>query len=388
MDFEEIERPFWQKRFQEAWRKRPIVWLSGVRRTGKTTLARSLSGTTFLNCDLPSTGRLLGDPERFFESVRTPIVVFDEIHQLDNPSMILKIGADSFKHLKILATGSSTLGASKKFRDTLTDRKRSIHLLPVLPEEARSFARSDLMRRLQRGGLPPALLSDSYDPEFYAEWLDSFFARDIQELFAVEKRQPFLKLLELLLLENGHLLDASGLARLSGLSRPTIVRYLEILESTQAISVIRPFSGNSKQALVHQPKVYGFDTGFVSFARGWKELRSEDCGNLLENLTLESLQAIAGSHPIHYWRTKQKREIDFVVPVARNLIHAVECKWKSTAFSPDHLKAFREDHPQGKNILVCSDVRHSHEKSYGKLTVRLMGIEGFREEFEALLQSR
>ena len=104
-----IPRPFWVDKLERAWERAPVVWLSGVRRIGKTTLTQELPDALFLNCDLPSTARRLRDPERFYPSVEEPIVIFDEIHRLDDPSLLLKVGADEFKHLKILATGSSTL---------------------------------------------------------------------------------------------------------------------------------------------------------------------------------------------------------------------------------------------------------------------------------------
>ncbi len=79
---------------------------------------------TYFNCDLPSVEAAVRDPQVFFRSQVKPIVVFDEVHQLRNPARLLKIGADLFPKLKILATGSSTLAATKKFRDTLAGRKR------------------------------------------------------------------------------------------------------------------------------------------------------------------------------------------------------------------------------------------------------------------------
>ena len=134
----------------------------------------------------------LRDPESFFHSVKQRLVVFDEVHQLPDPSRLLKIGADAFPGLKILATGSSTLAATQKFRDSLTGRKRVVELVPVLHEELPAFGVVDLRERLLRGGLPPALLAKTHDPEFYAEWLDGYFARDVQELFRLEKRAGFL----------------------------------------------------------------------------------------------------------------------------------------------------------------------------------------------------
>ena len=123
-------RPFWLKRIEGAWCETPIVWLCGVRRSGKTTLAEALGPerTVYLNCDLPTVEDMVRDPQVFFRGCSKPVVVFDEIHQLRDPARVLKSGADVFPKLKILATGSSTLAASKKFRDTLTGRKRLVHL--------------------------------------------------------------------------------------------------------------------------------------------------------------------------------------------------------------------------------------------------------------------
>jgi len=120
-----VPRPYWLQRIEQAWREAPIAWLCGVRRCGKTTLAESLGEerALYVNCDLPAVEDMVRDPRLFFRSCSRPVVVFDEIHQLRDPTRLLKVGADAFPKLKILATGSSTLAASRKFRDTLTGRK-------------------------------------------------------------------------------------------------------------------------------------------------------------------------------------------------------------------------------------------------------------------------
>ena len=199
-----IARPFWLQRIEAAWRDVPIAWLCGVRRVGKTTLAESLGADRILyvNCDVPAVEDMVRDPQLFFRDCSKAIVVFDEIHQLRNPTRLLKIGADVFPQVKILATGSSTLAASKKFRDTLTGRKRLVHLTPVLWDELTAFA-STLQKRLLHGGLPPALLAETNRPAFYREWVDSFFARDIQRLFAFRDMNSFNALFEYLLGQSG-----------------------------------------------------------------------------------------------------------------------------------------------------------------------------------------
>jgi uncharacterized protein len=154
-----IDRPFWQQRIEAAWREAPVAWLCGVRRSGKTTLAQQLGEDRihYVNCDLPVVEDMVRDPELFYRGCPKPVVVFDEIHQLRDPSRLLKIGADAFPWLRILATGSSTLAASRKFRDTLTGRKRLVQLVPALWNELPAFGNVPLLRRLWHGGLPPAL---------------------------------------------------------------------------------------------------------------------------------------------------------------------------------------------------------------------------------------
>lgn len=377
-----VERPFWASRIQRAWDHAPVAWLSGVRRVGKTTLAKSLARARYLNCDLPSTAELLRDPESFFDAVREPIVVLDEVHQMPDPSRLLKIAADAFPHLKILAIGSSTLAATRKFRDALTGRKREILLLPVLAEELPAFDVRDVKERLLRGGLPQALLSAAPDPEFYAEWMDSFFARDIQELFRVEKRSGFLLLLETLLRQSGGLVEVTSLAKTSGLSRPTILNYLNVLQVTHAIKVLRPYHAGGRRELLQQPKVYGFDTGFVAHARGWDTLRPEDCGQLWEHLVLDTLKSLRPVPRVHFWRDKQQREVDFVLPRTRGTCDAIECKWRASSFDPKSLAVFRSQYPSGRNFVVTSDTRESYVQRIAQLPVRFVPISDLRRFLE------
>ncbi|WP_295583435.1 ATP-binding protein [uncultured Lamprocystis sp.] len=367
-----IQRPFWQQRIQAAWREAPIAWLCGVRRSGKTTLAQSLGAEQMLyvNCDLPSVEDMLRDPQVFFRGCSKPVVVFDEIHQLRDPARVLKIGADGFPELRILATGSSTLAASKKFRDTLTGRKRVVHLTPVLWDELEAFGVA-LPQRLFHGGLPPALLAESKQAAFYREWLDSFFARDIQRLFGFRDMNRFNTLFEYLLQQSGGQFEVTKTATALGITRPTVESHVSALEITHAITLVRPFHGGGQHELVKQPKIYAFDTGFVSFARGWDPLRQEDFGLLWEHLVLEHLQARFPDTPVRYWRDKQGREVDFVLAHRRDHVDAIECKWNPVAFDSSALQVFRSYYPEGRNFLVSPAGAPGYVKRFGALEVRV-----------------
>ena len=374
-----INRPFWQDRLEQAWREAPIVWLAGVRRSGKTTLAQSLGPerSLYVNCDLPAIEDMVRDPVLFFRHCDRPIVVFDEIHQLRDPSRVLKIAADEFPKLRVLATGSSTLAASKKFRDALTGRKRLLHLVPALTGELAAFG-ATLEKRLYHGGLPPALLAPAKQPSFYREWLDSFFARDIQRLFAFRDINRFNTLFEYVLRQSGGQLETTKTASALGISRATVESHLQALEVTQALTLVRPFHGGGQGEIVRQPKGYAFDTGFVSFARGWDPLRPADRGLLWEHLVVEAFQAQWPGEPVRYWRDKAGREVDFVRPRGRDTVDAYECKWSADEFDPAALKIFREYYPKGNNYLLSPITGRPYVKKVQGLELTVSGLEGLK----------
>jgi predicted AAA+ superfamily ATPase len=381
-----VNRKYWLDRIEEGWRKRPIVWLAGVRRSGKTTLARMLSDTVYLNCDLPSTQQRLEEVELFFQSLpKGSRIILDEIHRLKDPSRILKIAADAFSHLRILATGSSTLAATRKFRDSLTGRKTVIFLLPVLWTECRDdFNIPDLDRRMLRGGLPEPLLADRIDPEYYSEWLDSFYARDIQELFGIRERTGFLHLLRVLLGQSGGLADYSSLSRQTDMARPTVKAHIEALTVACAIYPLRPFHGGRPRELLRRPKVYGFDTGFASYCRGWREIREEDRGILWEHLVLDGLRSATHGQGLGFWRDKSGREIDFVIHRDRQ-VDAIECKINPDRFDPEPLRKFREAYPDGRNFVVCPGVEEAFDRSIGGRIVHAVGCRHLFEAYSSTL---
>jgi len=374
-----IKRPYWQDRLERAWQEAPIVWLAGVRRSGKTTLAQSLGTdrSLYINCDLPAAEDRLRDPVLFFRNCDRPVVVLDEIHQLEDPSRVLKIAADEFPKLRVLATGSSTLAASRKFRDSLTGRKRLIHLVPVLSAELPAFGAS-LEKRLYHGGLPPALLAPTKPAAFYREWLDSFFARDIQRLFAFRDINRFNSFFEYVLRQSGGQLESSRAASALGISRPTVETHLRALEITQALTLARPFHGGGQGEIVRQPKAYAFDTGFVSFARGWDPLRPADRGLLWEHLVVETFQAQAPDEAVRYWRDKAGHEVDFVRPRGRDAVDAYECKWNPREFDIDALKVFRRNYPKGDNYLVAPIGGEPYVSRTDGIEYTVCGLENLR----------
>lgn len=375
-----VKRHFWLRRIAEGLSQRSVIWLSGVRRVGKTMLCQSIPGIEYFDCELPRVRKMMDDPQSFLADLRGKTVVLDEIHRLRDPSEMLKIAADHFPETKIIATGSSSLGSSAKFKDTLTGRKHEIWLTPMMSEDLRDFGRTDLNHRFLRGGLPPFFMAERFPERDYQEWMDAFWAKDILELFRLERRYSFLKFAELLMIQSGGIFEASSFAAPCEVSRSTISNYLAVLESTYVVHIIRPFSSRRAEEIVSAPKVYGFDTGFICYYRGWDTLRPDDLGSLWEHFVLNEMLARTQTRNICYWRDKQKHEVDFVIHEKGHVTSAIECKWNSEEFDPGNLLIFRKRYPKGRNFVVASDVSRSFSRRYGDVLVTFVNLDGLTKE--------
>jgi hypothetical protein len=369
-----VKRRFWLNLIEQAWREKPVVWLAGVRRVGKTCLCESLPDVEYFDCELPRVRRMMEDPQGFLDGLRGRRVVLDEVHRLGNPSELLKIAADHYADVRVLATGSSTLGASSKFRDTLAGRKRDLWLTPMCREDLHDFKRSDLRHRFLHGGLPPFFLAGKLPERDFQEWLDAYWAKDIQELFRLERRSSFQKFVELLMAQSGGIFEATRFATPCEVSRATVANYLKAVEATFVAHVIRPFSTHRPTEIVSAPKVYAFDTGFSCYYRGWHELRREDLGALWEHFVLNEVMAHSQTRRMFYWRDKRGHEVDLVWAPRGGKPLAVECKWSADEFEAAGIAALRRQYPEGENVVVAHDVERAFVRNYGDLKVIFVGL--------------
>ena len=149
-----------------------------------------------------------------------------------------------------------------------------------------------------------------------------------------------------------------------------------MLEATRVAHVIRPFSSRRRIEIVSAPKVYAFDTGFVTYYRGWNELRQADLGALWEHYVLNELHSRLPDQSVHYWRDLRGHEVDFVIARRGQRPVAIECKW-SARQSDDlpGLLAFRRAYPQGDNLLVAADVERPFEKRVGDILIHVLGLQ-------------
>src|SRR5262245_60698520 len=210
--------------------------------------------------------------------------------------------------------------------------------------------------------------------------MDAYWAKDIQELFRLERRHSFQTFFELLMRQSGGIFEASPFARPCEVSRTTISNYLRALEDTYVVQVLRPFNSGRGTEIIAAPKVYGFDTGFVAYHRGLKELRTEDLGHLWEHFVLNGIQARLQTRKINYWRDKRGHEVDLVLARRGKPLVAVECKWSEGDFDPHSLQAFHRQYPKAVCYLIGRDVARSHRRVYQELEVTFAPLRALVED--------
>jgi predicted AAA+ superfamily ATPase len=255
-------------------------------------------------------------------------------------------------------------------REPLTGRKFEYTLSPVTLYELFEFAGIDIstvskptvsMYRiideyLLYGGYPGVVslpaLSDKIQK--LNELKTSYLTRDISQLFGISDTHQFIETATFLAQNSGTILSKENIAKTVGISVHRVNSYIEALEKTFVIQLVRPFYKNPVKELSHRPKVYFTDTGIrnILLQKIQPSLILSDRGVLFEQAVLQLLNT--QSAPIYFWRTINQTEVDFVIKRAAAL-NAYEVKYsylRSTL--PKSLVSFMNTYPSCDTGIVVS----------------------------------
>lgn len=270
-------------------------------------------------------------------------VLIDEVQYLANPSSFMKLIADHHRYLKLIVSGSSSFEMKSKFRDSLVGRTVDFEIYPLSFREMLTFRGVAFMpspiftekktAELQAlyveyalyGGYPKIVLTPEADMKerYLQQIIDTYVRKDIRDLAEIRDVTKFNRLLEVLASQSGNLVNIAELSNTCALARPSVERYLFLLEQTYIIRLVRPFSRNLRAEITKMPKVYLCDTGLMQML--WlKRLQREVVGPVFETSIYVELLKRYGTSQVGYWRTADRREIDFIVrqPDATLLIEA------------------------------------------------------------------
>ncbi|MCK5516684.1 MAG: ATP-binding protein, partial [Desulfobulbaceae bacterium] len=265
----------------------------------------------------------------------TRLLILDELHKMDGWKNYLKGIYDTKPaYQQILVTGSARLDAFRQSGDSLAGRFFRHRLNPLSMAEITDATDTDLDVLLERGGFPEPFLAESVDDanRWRLQYIDGLIRTDILDFERIHDFRAIQLIFEMLRRRVGSPVSWSSLARDAGCAPNTIKRYVGILEALFIVFRVTPFHRNIGRSLLKEPKIYFYDTGLVV----------GDEGILLENLVavslLKHLNWVEDSKGIRCslqtLRTKEKKEVDFVMVEddAPKLI--VEVKLSDSAISP------------------------------------------------------
>jgi uncharacterized protein len=326
--------------------KKKMVFITGPRQIGKTYLAKQVmeefNKPQYLNYDNINDHRII---KNMSWAQNTDFIVFDEIHKMKDWKNYIKGVYDSKQsHQSILVTGSARLDTFRQTGDSLAGRYLHLRLNPMSVKEVsgRTPSHYDSVELLNNfGGFPEPMMSainleNEKAVVESARWRNQYFTdvirEDILDFSRINEIGTMKILIQQLRSRVGSPLSYNALAEDLQVSPNTIKKYVQILESLYIIFLIHPFHKNIARSILKMPKVYFYDTAYIE----------GDPGNRLENTVAVSLlkyvqylNDVKGENiHLHYLKTKENKEVDFVIVRNGKPVQFLEVKYSDKELSP------------------------------------------------------
>jgi len=345
---------------------REIIVLTGMRRTGKTTLYKMIfdriasSNKAFLDMENPIEQKvfeeedynnvILNLKEFGIDPKKKAYIFLDEIQAMPHAVKAVKYLHDHH-NIKFFLTGSSSFYLKNVFPESLAGRKFVFEISPLDFEEFlifknkpktfyAGFHQKDKYKNrisyeklkhyyeeyLEFGGFPGVVISDNQNDKKLRlnDIFKSYFEKDVKTLADFKEIKAFRDLILLLMQRVGSKMEISKIASEIGVSRETVYSFLSFLEATYFVHFIRPFSRNVDKEVSGSRKVFLCDNGLLN------KFAKVSGGALFENSVFLNLRKYG---EIHYYQKRSGAEIDFIV----NSI-ALEAKIKGTDFDLKNLR--------------------------------------------------
>ena len=344
-----------------------MLFISGPRQVGKTTTGKSAAKLTdkfiYLNWDNEDHRNLiLKGPKTIIEhtnnqtlSESKPIIEFDEIHKRPNWKNFLKGFFDSYgQKVHIIVTGSARMDIYKKGGDSLMGRYLHYRMHPLsvaeclktdLPNseisEPSKISDKDFKTLFELGGFPKPFIKR--EKRFSQQWQNlrkqQLLQEDIRDVNMIHDLNRLQILMDFLKQQSANQITYHSLAKFIRASVDTVIRWIEILEAFYYCFRIRPWSKNISRSLIKEPKLFLCDWAVV-----------DDPGAKAENFIAVHLQKAVhfwtdsgfGEYGLYYIRTREKKEVDFVITKNGKVWFLVEVKQSNHKKISPHLVEFHK----------------------------------------------
>ena len=400
---ESFYKPRWvAPRLTEAVSEHRVIILTGAKQVGKSTLfQQEKTFSHWLRIDLDDLSILEQaerDPASLWMGAND--VIIEEVQRSPRLLYVVKQAADRAHHrMRFVLSGSVDLFLIRQINESLAGRTAHFSISPMDFGEIEGrrppkwffelFQRdrpslkdlkevpventSDLMLR---GFMPPLLHIKS--PEAWPKWWEGYVAtyieRDLRQVSQIESLTDFRRVMTTLAASSGQGLNQTQVARESGVSQPTVFRYINVLEISCLLEKLPAFYASCTKRLAKSPKVFWLDPGLSAFLMGYHDPESissaRGLGSLFETLVFLHLKVLGQLFTPHlkfyHWRTVTGKKVDFVIEWRKKIV-AVELNLTTEPRYEDcsNLRLFLEEYPDTVFCLLIhngSTIRMLHEK--------------------------
>ena len=337
------------------------MFLFGARQTGKSTLLKErFKGAIYYDLLNPRVRKALKrDPNTFWEALQDKpagtLVIVDEIQKV--PELLdvvhsLMVGRGLF----FILSGSSARKLKRSGANTLGGRAIPETLYPLVWPEVTDF---QIDRAVQNGMIPRHYMVEDATKRL-SGYVKVYLDEEIREEGEVRELDAFERFMEVAAISDGEMLNYSNIAADCGVSAKTVKSYFQILYDTLIGYEIPAFRKEIKRKIIQTPRFYYFDVGLANYLMGRNSLKrgTDDYGHAFEHLVMQEIIAYKGYNDkretISYWHTYDQKEVDVVIGDAKVAIEIKSSEHVETKHKKG-LKAFKEEHPDCRLILVSLD---------------------------------
>lgn len=365
------------------------ILITGPRQVGKTTMLEHLdkSRKKVTLDDLQEKNLARTDPEMFLKLHKTPILI-DEVQYapelfayikiaIDNgaePGSFWLTGSQSYKLMKlaqeslagrIAILNLTTLSQNELYSDlSVKPFEVSLDSLTERSNNKKAANIEEIFERIWKGGMP-GLASGKFTNRdiFYSSYLQTYLSRDVKDEISIKDDSQFIDFLRAVACRAGQELNIHSIAIDVDVSDDTAKRWLSLLEKSEVIFYLHPYSNNLLKRVVKTPKLYFFDTGLVCYLTKYSNAEilqnSAINGAILENYIVAEIRKSylnSGKEMfMYYFRDKDQREIDLVLE-NNGVLHPIEIK-KSSNPTQSMVKNFdvlkKSALPVGQGAIIC-----------------------------------
>ena len=338
--------------------KQKIVLLTGPRQVGKTWLAKKIMDhyrkPLYLNYDSFKDKKIIYE-QSWMESA--DLIVFDEIHKMDQWKNYIKGVFDTRpRHRHILVTGSARIHQMSKAGDSLAGRFFVHTLFPFSFFELNHHNKTiSFSKLIKRGGFPEPLLISKNDNEierWRKQYLFALLRENIYDIRNVQNYRKIETLLYLLRESIGSPLSINSLSMYLKLDHKTITRYIEVLEDLFIIFQLPSFSKKISRSISKSKKIYFYDFSFIEQSKKGAKLENLLALHLLKQCVYLQETQPSKAFDLHYLRTKDKKEVDFILTKKGNPHLMIEVKTKDSAFSKNLIYFYDKYGIAGKQLCL------------------------------------